>query len=428
MNKQFPMFLKILVFLNFASIILPVAMQYFVASLLLIWFLFNKLYFKFKPTNHYLYEADGNSYKKLVQVLGIFFAATFLTTITGSFLSIYHINTSKILSEAWHLSAKQTILPFALLCGFNLIKRKYGAIPDFSRSIALYIALYFIYCLFQRYTGIDWVKGFGAILPENRFAYGVYRLSGFMGHPLTLAYNLIFSALLFSFFCYNSYLEGHKSRAFWWASSVLLCVGILLLSGSRWPLIVLFLSGLLWSSRFIFRRWKIAILLGGIFMSILVVEGSLIGRFSEIYSSGRVKTEEIPRLVFWQIHTKMFVDHPMWGVGYSARTLGSVDYYNKNGYNNIERKYSAHNQYLQVLADSGLVGFVVLFGFWSWMLILFKLVTDSTIKKVLFTSVFIVALSCLMKNVLRDSEFLFGLWICLAVCYMNLPFRGDAEG
>ena len=402
-------------------------MQYFAASLLLIWFIVTKLYFKFKPSKHYLYEADGNSYKKLIQALIIFFFITFLTTIVGSYISIYHISASKILSEAWHLSAKQSILPLALLCSFNLVKRKYGPIPDFSRSIALYIGLYFIYCLFQRYTGIDWAKGFSATLPDNRFSYGVFRLSGFMGHPLTLAYNLIFATLLFSFFCYGSYLEGHKSRAFWWASSVLLCISILLLSGSRWPLVVLAISGLLWTSKVILKRWKIAAMLGVLFAGAIFLEGSLIGRFSEVYSKGRVKTEEIPRLVFWKIHTKMFVDNPVWGVGYSARTVGSVDYYTKNGYNSMERKYSAHNQYLQVLADSGLVGFVVLFGFWSWMLILFKLVTDSTIKKVLFTCVFIVTLSCVMNNVLRDSEFLFALWTCLAVCYMNLPFRGGAK-
>jgi O-antigen ligase len=335
------------------------------------------------------------------------------------------VSIGKVLSEAWHLSAKQSILPISLICGMLLLKQRYGKLPDLAFAIATYVTFYTIYCIAQRYFGLDWVRGFSSVLPDNRFAYGVYRISGLMGHPLSLAYNLVFAAILFGYFGFCAFKDGQKSKAFWWYYCTGLVLLILALSGSRWPLLVaIAVTSFLFVGQ-LFKRWKIILLAASLLGAGIYFEGSVVNRFSEIFEDGQIKTDKIPRLVFWKIHSKMFVDDPVWGVGYSARNLGAVDYYNKNGYNNIERKYSAHNQYLQVLADGGLVGFVVIFGFWVWLLILFNLVTDAAVKKVLYMILMVVGLSCLMKNVLRDTEFLFGLWLLIAFSYTSLPLKNN---
>ena len=58
----------------------------------------------------------------------------------------------------------------------------------FTFSYAVAACIHFLYCVAQRKFGFDWVHGFDGHLGEGRFAYGVYRISGFVGHPLTLGY------------------------------------------------------------------------------------------------------------------------------------------------------------------------------------------------------------------------------------------------
>lgn len=66
------------------------------------------------------------------------------------------------------------------------------------------------------------------------------------------------------------------------------------------------------------------------------------------------------RLHFWQTTLQVFRDNPILGVGLDALPSAYTRYDTWNGAYRIER---AHNDYLQILAESGILGFVCLAAF-----------------------------------------------------------------
>jgi O-antigen ligase len=66
------------------------------------------------------------------------------------------------------------------------------------------------------------------------------------------------------------------------------------------------------------------------------------------------------RIEFWQTALKIFVDHPIIGVGLDAFGVAYSAYDPSSGMFRVEQ---AHNDYLQTLADSGLLGFACVAAF-----------------------------------------------------------------
>ncbi|MDQ4120996.1 MAG: O-antigen ligase family protein [Acidobacteriota bacterium] len=66
------------------------------------------------------------------------------------------------------------------------------------------------------------------------------------------------------------------------------------------------------------------------------------------------------RLHFWQTSLQVFRDNPILGVGFDA--LGSA-YTRYDTWNGVYRVERAHNDYVQILAESGILGFVCLAAF-----------------------------------------------------------------
>lgn len=294
------------------------------------------------------------------------------------------------------------------------------------RYLLGFALLYTLYMLGQRYYGWNWVHGWDARLGENRFAYGVYRGSGFMGHPLTLAYNaLIFSGLTFG---HSLWLWSSRRReAYAWLGLTACLIAILVLSGSRFPIgiaCVLLSGGLLLhvlrnSGQRLRILWLIPLtlvlsVLG--FLLLTLIDPSLSGRFAELSQQSQTREYSFDRLVFWQIHWSIFLDHPWFGSGFSQYDTVLLDAYYRSGFALLERKYNAHNIYLQTLAELGLLGMLALlvfignflrlaWRFWSswrhmgWLLLVLGLVSGG-----------------LLQNVLRDSEFLFACWFSLGLC------------
>lgn len=325
---------------------------------------------------------------------------------------------SVLVEEHLRLAGKQGVWGLGLLfCYRDALHRGWNPLRTLYYFV-IFLGFLLIYCVLQRYTGIDWVHGLQASLPPNRYAYGVYRVSAFMGHPLTLAYNLMLVALLFygllRWTLPNLTINRRLS-----AVGLGLSLAILWLSASRWPIAVT--AGLILLSElcfFIRRWWKYRFSIGG--MALIAVLGAGIflstqGRFSEVFHDDRDWVERVPRLVFWQVHGAMFMDHPWFGVGYTERNPAAMEYYAKLGYDDWERKYSAHNMYLQTLADSGLLGFfglaALLFGIagFAWRL---RLRFGSLTGVLLLSG---IVLAGLMQNHMRDSEFLFAVWALIAL-------------
>ena len=323
----------------------------------------------------------------------------------------------KSMTEMLRLVGKQGIYGM-FLCAALLMAVELGWRADRVVSRLLwFLGILFLYCLVQRFWGIDWVHGLDARLPEHRHAYGFYRVSAFMGHPLTFAYNLMLIAILCNGFAIWHFERARPRLAKQWFWALCLCLACLSLTDSRWPLFsCLLLLGLSHLPRLRHARLRTkALVLAALLVAgsswAIIFGGATIGRLGELFNPATQIEQRMPRLVFWDVHGQMVGDFPIFGVGYANRKAAALDYYVKSGYTGMERKYSAHNIYLQTLADSGLLGFtalmVLLFGLW----LVARRVARGYRYKGLEVAFAAVLLAGLMQNILRDSEFLFSLWV-----------------
>ncbi len=319
------------------------------------------------------------------------------------------------LYELYHLSGKLflrgliivTVLFAAQSRGITL-----RAVAPWFYSL---LVLNCIYLVAQRYTGIDWIHGFHTILPDNRFSYGVYRASGFTGHPLSLGFDALLMAVvgLLNFWP----REGPLQLRSHWFLLFGLSVFVVILTQSRWPLVVLcflvaarFCTAQNFSWRPLTKFWMALAVVATIGGGIVTSQN----RFAEILDSSKTFQERETRLVFWKVHWQMFLDHPVLGVGYGDRESTRMDYYKKEGYTNSSRKYEAHNIYLQVLADSGLIGLAGLLCFMAGPLVVgVRRFAKRDDRLILF--VVAAALCGLMQNTFRDSEFAFAYWVSLGL-------------
>ncbi|KHD89994.1 MAG: hypothetical protein OM95_00245 [Bdellovibrio sp. ArHS] len=66
------------------------------------------------------------------------------------------------------------------------------------------------------------------------------------------------------------------------------------------------------------------------------------------------------RLILWRTNWEIFLDHPLFGVGFYENIRLLPEYYAKLGFSGLHYYAHAHNQYLELLSGSGLFG---LFGY-----------------------------------------------------------------
>lgn len=69
------------------------------------------------------------------------------------------------------------------------------------------------------------------------------------------------------------------------------------------------------------------------------------------------------RIVAWKHNLNLFIDSPFFGVGYEQNGIDTFKQPHLAGHWGGGTRIFAHNLFIQTLADSGLVGFVLLFGF-----------------------------------------------------------------
>ena len=277
-----------------------------------------------------------------------------------------------------------------------------------------------LYMFAQRYWGWDWVHGWNAQLGDNRFAYGVYRASGFMGHPLTMAYNCMVLSLFA--FAHGIWIWQRERQESWvWLAISAVSVGLIALTGSRYPLVLT----LILMTLSLFTMWLqsrsqkgLGILLSGILLmsTVFLFDGNMVGRLSELVDPQIPMESRFDRLIFWKVHLLLAKDHLWFGTGLVNYDRLLLDYYDQAGYTHIERKYSAHNIILQTLADLGLCGLlvlIILFTVWLWA----ALRINKEFRHQGFLLLWLgTLLSGMMQNNLRDSEYLYALWTSLGLC------------
>lgn len=349
------------------------------------------------------------------------FLGTLAFTLTALFAALcaahwsaYPLPLGEALEPFKHLATKRTVQWLVLGTGLLFAYQRGFRMRKAGLSLAIFLGLYLAYAIAQRTTGIDWVHGMAAKLPPNREGYGVFRVSGFMGHPISLSYNL----MLFLLTAYAQLrIHGEtltpRERKIWGIVAVFAAL-ILVLSGSRWPLVVIAVTLLLSEGKKLFRYAKWVGLGVVALAAVLVVEGSLLRRVGEIFGGDQALYERIPRLLFWRVHWQMFTDNPLFGVGHAASMIAAKDYYARAGFATFRELYPAHNIFLQTLADGGMLGFAGLAALLAAYVVGMRRLTAAGIRHGLGLLLTATVLAGLMQNDLRDSTYLYAFWLCTA--------------
>ena len=126
-----------------------------------------------------------------------------------------------------------------------------------------------------------------------------------------------------------------------------------------------------------FGRKKLALgLFSMMFISLIIISVSSLVIYrtnpflaSVIYRvADKEKLKEQPTLIMghryaaFKANTAMFIDHPLLGVG-PFMAMYNFDKYRPRGYNYPLPWLASHNQYLQLLAEKGIFGFLLFLGF-----------------------------------------------------------------
>ncbi len=398
-----------LLFIFIISIVLPPAPQAISTTLVAFWFIYRR--------GWQTLFSDQNSQLRLrlLKIIGLGIGLSTLCHIIGLIAQYTSSNSDffTIFRGYFRLIGKQGIWGIFMIMALHYAKIRGFTLQTLNRALILAITLLFLYMLAQRYWGIDWVHGFSAKIPDNRFSSGVYRAAGMMSHPLSFSYNAALLSLIFLGYLY--YSPTTKQQQMIWGLCGILTFFTLLLSNSRWPTIICLFLGLFLvfvKNKTIFFKKK--------FLAVVLLLGTVTifatkDRVSEILVGSGSIQDRVPRLVFWEVHWHIFKEHPIIGIGYVGKEVPTVDQYNKLGYNSIERKYAAHNIFLQTLADSGIVGFLGLASLLGCLTFSSMMLFRRVGNPLLLVITAFTMLGGLMQNNLRDSEYLFALWLAIGI-------------
>jgi len=247
-----------------------------------------------------------------------------------------------------------------------------------------------------------------------------YRPHGLYGHPLTLAY---VSLLVWPLAVYWWW----RDLGSWSGWLVLVSVAVVLLTtDSRSCQVAAAIVALLYLVPRL--SWKRR----GLFMALVVVTASAIF-FTDNPVSDRYRTtfsEDNPqrfsdypddRLAFWHAHYFMIKERPVVGHGIRLNSEYRQPYYEKIGLGDFIRRYSAHNLYIQVTAEGGVIGLTL---FLAWCFLLWRMtssVVDDEKRAMFRLTLLAVGLASLTQNSLMDATFrnvssAMIAWIMYEVC------------
>ncbi|MEZ4741951.1 MAG: O-antigen ligase family protein [Bdellovibrionota bacterium] len=299
------------------------------------------------------------------------------------------------------------------------------------RGLTIASLVFLVYALFQYFTGFDFRRIGHSLGPQNLVG-NHYRIFGLYGHTLSVS---SVGLLLFTFFWYLLFLGRVKlmpsmekyrlyyDSSFFILAAINLC--LVIMGGGRTSTITALAIFAFFPLLHVRKKFKKSTLLfWGAFSLIVMVSyifftsgGERILRSLDLLMTKKF-SEIDARFVFWRIHLNMFLDSPFLGIGASHLKYGARDaYYALFGLEHFYRKYNAHNIYLEVLADIGILGTSLLgLSFFQLWKTIVRLIGGDKFLTVLWyallSSIAANAIHGLTQNVFYDAN--------VVAVYLNL--------
>lgn len=222
---------------------------------------------------------------------------------------------------------------------------------------------------------------------------GLSRANGFYGHPMTLGgWLCIFLPLLLI-----EFFERQLLGKYYWLAGLAFCIcsAGLVFNATRgaWLAVAIVSAVLLIYYMFKSKRnLAVSIIFVALISIVLVNNPKFMHRLDTIDDFDKYQSNT-ERILMWQSAWNMFKDHPILGVG-----LGQYKENYQQKYISPEAKEPqlshAHNNFLQMLAENGIVGFagfVIMFGY-----IIFKNLIDWFRTQNIYALMLAAATVCLL--------------------------------
>ncbi len=235
--------------------------------------------------------------------------------------------------------------------------------PGLNRIFTLLIVaatIISIYAIIQHFTGLDlnYLMGLRDVpvtLPARHSDGNFYSSRGFFSHYLSYGY--VYTLVI----CFSiaALLLGKKQTILFKTMTALSCllIGFSLVFTYGRGVWMAACAAVLFMALYISKRIFFLVLssLLGVFILMYSTSNTFSDRFdtflSTTYSSNKV------RINIWKANMAMFADHPWIGIGYKQNHFRTAEYYEKLG---IKEKfiYDSHNNYIETLATTGILGFL----------------------------------------------------------------------
>ena len=240
-------------------------------------------------------------------------------------------------------SAKMVIRSFDKITAFFIIYLLLGKLNN-----------WFYFCSLGFILGVLFVEStvfYSFVYKTSNFGN---RLTGMYGHPNSLG-AVMELVIPFLFYFLYKYRDTYFKRVV--TSIVLICSLLCLFgSGSRGALLAVIGESCIFVGIYIFRRFKIKSL--KIYCAIVIILGvaCLLG-FIYFFPRGYDKE----RILLWSSTLKMFLDHPVLGVGFSNWEEMYRPFYISPLAKEPDLPH-CHNLYLHLLSTTGIVGTIAYFA------------------------------------------------------------------
>jgi O-antigen ligase len=236
----------------------------------------------------------------------------------------------------------------------------------------------------------------------SRFVAGPTRAQGFYSHPLTFAY----VALLL--FPYGAARIVRRPRL--WTSWAVFFGSLAAIYASQSRTVQVLAVGVIAYNVLARARGRTRLAFASVALAgallVSVTDNPMRKKIAETLSGGHDVRSGYPddRLAFWHAHWEMIKERPLLGHGDDLDASYRAPYYERIGLAGFERQYEAHNMFVQVLVNGGLIGLGLFLG---WLILWLRAARGSS--SVAFDTLVVLCLGGLTQNAFQDSEVRYAL-------------------
>nr|BFD66459.1 hypothetical protein HAGR004_14810 [Bdellovibrio sp. HAGR004] len=277
--------------------------------------------------------------------------------------------------EGWKLFSKMNLEAFwifwvgVIALGFVLNGHFDGPLWKRLGEMRWILILYLMVSAYQ-YVKLDLEKTLKVVLGVGVFVSilswvvsavkGEDRVGGILNNPMTTAhsYSLVFLVLSGVFlYRWQQLLANNRKEFYAWFLSLAVMGITLVLTMTRGVWIALFAGVLVIA---IALSWRLALAVLG--MAIVFVGGLFMfwPKFHDriMFAFNYQNNYDSERIILWKTNWMIFKDHPWFGAGYGQNYDLLGKYYAMQGLPEDQFTGHAHNQFLHMLAGTGIVGLI----------------------------------------------------------------------